>query len=87
MKFIKNNQTLLKNKQLALVITSSMNPDNHARRAFKFFNKLNLGHIVIFGTRGFNTFGPFKLFGGANKNRPNEEDQLNLKEFIAENEL
>lgn len=28
----------------------------------------------IFGCKGFDTFGPFKLIGGLNKDRPNEED-------------
>ena len=35
-----------------------------------------------FGCRGFVTFGPFKLIGGAGKGRPNEADLARGREFI-----
>jgi len=34
-----------------------------------------------FSCRGFDTFGPFKIFGGMNKGRPNEEDLQRAREF------
>lgn len=34
-----------------------------------------------FCCKGKDTFGPFKLIGGLNKNHPNEEDIKNAKEF------
>ena len=36
----------------------------------------------IFGCKGFDTFGPLKLIGGLNKNRPNEEDFKNAVDFF-----
>jgi len=34
-----------------------------------------------FSCRGFDTYGPFKLIGGINKSRPNEEDCRKAREF------
>ncbi|MGI5110991.1 flavodoxin family protein [Treponema putidum] len=36
----------------------------------------------IFGCKGFDTFGPLKLIGGLNKDRPNEEDFKNAIDFF-----
>lgn len=47
----------------------------------KFFNKIidslkSKGYNIIetYGILGFDTYGPYKLVGGLNKNRPNNED-------------
>lgn len=37
--------------------------------------------IGEFGCRGFNTFGPFKLFGGSGKGLPSDEDLRQAKAF------
>jgi len=37
--------------------------------------------IAEFSCKGFDTVGPFKLIGGINKGRPNEEDFKNAKSF------
>ena len=34
-----------------------------------------------FSCKGFDTYGPFKLIGGINKGRPNEEDCRKAQEF------
>ena len=39
----------------------------------------------IFGCKGFDTFGPLKLIGGLNKNRPNEKDFKNAIDFFEKN--
>ena len=39
----------------------------------------------IFGCKGFDTFGPLKLIGGLNKNRPNENDFKNAIDFFEKN--
>jgi len=41
------------------------------------------GYRVIgdFACKGWDTYGPFKLTGGINKKRPNEEDLMAAKEF------
>lgn len=35
-----------------------------------------------FGCRGYNTFGPFKLFGGTGKGKPDEDDLQRARAFI-----
>ncbi len=35
----------------------------------------------VFQCRGFDTFGPFKIFGGLAKNRPNEKDLADAAAF------
>ena len=42
------------------------------------------GYTVVdtFQCKGFNTFAPFKLVGGLDKGRPNEDDLLNAEKFI-----
>ena len=38
--------------------------------------------LGIFGCKGFDTFGPLKLIGGLNKNRPNKDDFENATDFF-----
>jgi flavodoxin len=38
--------------------------------------------VGSFACRGFCTWGPFKLFGGSGKGRPNEEDLKKAREFV-----
>ena len=39
----------------------------------------------IFGCKDFDTFGPLKLIGGLNKNRPNEKDFKNAIDLFEKN--
>lgn len=55
----------------------------------KFFNKIrhnveDRGFKIIgeFSCPGFDTFGPLKLIGGINKNRPDNSDKQNFIDFI-----
>ncbi|MFH0868296.1 MAG: flavodoxin family protein [Candidatus Woesearchaeota archaeon] len=56
---------------------------NHKSLRKKLQNK---GFTVVndFSCPGFDSFGPFKLFGGFHKGRPNEEDFKKAKEFAKE---
>lgn len=38
--------------------------------------------LGVYHTKGFYTFGPLKIFGGVNKNKPNENDFASLDLFI-----
>ncbi len=38
--------------------------------------------LGIYGCRGFDTYGPFKLFGGVAKGHPNESDVKGAVEFV-----
>ena len=42
-------------------------------------NKICLG---IFSCKGFDNYEPFKLIGGINKGKPNEDDTQNLIKFL-----
>ena len=42
-------------------------------------NKICLG---IFSCKGFDNYGSFKLIGGINKGKPNEDDTQNLIKFL-----
>jgi flavodoxin len=37
-----------------------------------------------FSCRGYDTFGPFKVVGGVNKGRPNDQDLKKAEDFAAE---
>lgn len=52
------------------------------RKKTKQSGKICMG---IFGCKGFDTFGPLKLIGGLNKNRPNEKDFKNAIDFFEKN--
>lgn len=41
--------------------------------------------LGIFGCKGFDEFGPFKLFGGLNKGKPDEADFKNAIDFFEKN--
>ena len=41
--------------------------------------------LGIFGCKVFDAFGPFKLFGGLNKDRPNEADFQSALDFFEKN--
>lgn len=43
--------------------------------------KKNCKILDEFNCPGWDTFGPFKLFGGFNKNRPNKDDFLTAEKF------
>ncbi|HTX86542.1 MAG TPA: flavodoxin family protein [Candidatus Nanoarchaeia archaeon] len=50
----------------------------------KFISQLkskNFSLVGEFGCRGFDTFGPFKIFGGLAKGRPNEKDLSDAAAF------
>lgn len=52
----------------------------HKKLRKKLISK-NCQIIGEFNCLGWDTFGPFKIFGGFNKERPNETDFLNARNF------
>ncbi|HPQ44732.1 MAG TPA: 4Fe-4S binding protein [Syntrophales bacterium] len=44
--------------------------------------KNNIGIVGEFSCRGFDSTGPFNIYGGAALGRPNRKDQLRAKKFI-----
>ena len=52
-----------------------------APNAKKIAEEKNCRCLGVFYCKGFDTFGPFKLVGGINKNRPNTEDMEQAVQF------
>lgn len=80
--YIKENQTALTGRSVLFFSTSS----SGNTKAIKNAADMIPDSIVkgMFACRGWNTFGPFKLFGGTNKNCPNEADMQKAADFIME---
>jgi len=79
-KFIEDIESLSKKKTFVFSTSGHGGTDSHK----KFIEILaNKGFDVVaeFGCKGFDTFLPFKLVGGVNKGRPNDEDLAIAREF------
>lgn len=87
LKYIQTNKELLKDKKLGVIITAGMKPKQFARRTSRYFKSLGLEDFPIFACHGFDTYGPLKLIGGANKGRPNEKDKEDLERFLRDNKI
>ena len=79
MEFAKNN--LPENKRVFLINTYG------GKRAFtKEFERIITGKscrlLGIYGCKGYDTFGPFKLVGGIAKGHPDEKDVEGALEFF-----
>lgn len=74
--------TMGKPKEVFLVYTSGTDPTKYAEKVRRRAEKLGLEVRGVFGCRGFNTFGPFKLIGGKNKGQPDATDLQNYQKFV-----
>jgi len=79
LKFLKNN--LPCDKDVFYIHTAGNPRENHANSAKKIADERNCHCLGVFYCKGFDTFGPFKLVGGINKNRPNTEDMEQAVQF------
>ncbi len=77
--------SVVKNKKAFIFSTSGMRENKiiHAFNRPLRRKLLQKGFTIIgdFSCRGLHTYGPFKLVGGINKGRPNEEDLKKAEEF------
>lgn len=72
----------LQNKKVFIFSTKGTGPMWPYHKLLK--NKLlskNFKIIDEFSCKGFDTFGPLKIIGGINKNRPNKKDLKKAKNF------
>ena len=76
------NKRNINNKKVFLIFTSCLDKASFASSIKKELLKFNNEIIGVYHTKGYTTFGPLKLFGGVNKNRPNESDFVNLDLFL-----
>ena len=79
LKFLENN--LPCDKDVFYIHTAGDPRENHADSAKKIAEEKNCRCLGVFYCKGFDTFGPFKLVGGINKNRPNTEDMEQAVQF------
>ena len=68
-------------KDVFLLFTSCLSGNNYGGDVRELLDKRNARVLGVWHTRGYCTFGPLKLIGGVNKNRPNETDLQELLTF------
>lgn len=79
-KFIDNLDTV-KSKKAFVFTTSGRGIIGYNDLLKKKLSQKGFEIIGDFSCKGFDTWGPFKLFGGLNKGKPDEKDLKNVKKF------
>ena len=87
-RFSKNIEELLDKildsdvKNLFFIYTSGVGRVRYEKKLIKRLEEKNKICLGIFSCKGFDNYGPFKLIGGINKGKPNEDDTQNLIKFL-----
>jgi len=68
------DKNLPKNKKVFFIHTAGDPRENQNKSVKDIADARNSETLGTYFTKGFDTYGPFKLIGGINRNRPNEED-------------
>jgi len=79
MDFAKNN--LPQGKRVFLIKTYGIKGD-YLKEMIKIIEEKSCQLLGVYGCRGFDTFGPFKLVGGIAKGHPDEKDIKGAIEFF-----
>lgn len=69
------------NKKAFVFSTSGQGKENYNKLVEEKLKEKNFQVVGSFACRGYDTFGPLKLFGGIAKGRPNENDVEKAKDF------
>jgi len=77
--FAKNN--LPSEKKVFLINTYGFRRD-YTKEIKQIITEKSCQLIGTYGCRGFDTYGPFKLFGGIAKGHPNESEVKGAVEFV-----
>lgn len=77
--FAKNN--LPDGMKTFFIYTCGTKKDGYTKAITEAVNAHNAVILGEYGCLGFNTFGPFKLFGGMAKGHPNADDMENVVKF------
>lgn len=80
MEFLENN--LPERKKSLIIYTSGANISSYGTDAEKLFERRKCRVLGKFNCPGFDTFGPFGLVGGKNKNHPDEQDVKGVLDFF-----
>lgn len=79
--FITNEN--LNNKNVFIIYTCASNYHGYDRPIIKRINMFdNVTYLGTYSCLGYTTYGPFKLFNGIHKQRPNNDDILNCFKFV-----
>ena len=71
-------------KRVFLIHTYGMKMRRYTKEMEKIFEGKSCQLLGIYGCKGYDTFGPFKLFGGVAKGHPDENDVKGAVEFFRE---
>lgn len=65
-----------------IVYTCGISLKNYSKSMEHTLHTRHLNYIGKFSCRGYDNYGPFKIFGGISKKHPNQNDINNFKSFI-----
>ena len=68
------SRLLPQGKRIFAVYTCARDNDKYGMEIAEIAQKCGCHFIGKFGCRGYNTYGPWKIIGGMNKNHPNDAD-------------
>lgn len=74
-------------KRVFFLYTCGMNSRDFSKKLKETAKERGCEVCGSFGCVGYNTYGPFKLIGGINRNRPNEQDIAEAVKFFENNVL
>lgn len=78
--FLENN--LPENKKVFFIYTSAKKSVKFTRTIKEKAEKKNAQVMGEYGCKGFNTYGPWKIVGGMNKNHPTNEEIAEAVQFF-----
>ncbi|WP_368488294.1 flavodoxin family protein [Clostridium sp. BJN0013] len=76
-----DNLKIMSHKKAFVFSTSGQGRIKYNKLVEQKLKEKNFEVIGSFTCKGYDTFGPFKLFGGIAKGRPNDNDFKKAKEF------
>ena len=79
--FLKGN--LPENKKVFFLYTCARANPGFTKSIHEEAAKKNAVILGVYGCRGYNTYGPWKLIGGMNKNHPDENEIRDAIRFVA----
>lgn len=78
------DENIPNNKKVFFIHTAGDPRENQNKSVKDITDSKNCITLGTFFTKGFDTYGPFKLIGGINKGRPNDKDIQSVLNFYKE---
>ncbi|WP_097026287.1 flavodoxin family protein [Clostridium peptidivorans] len=76
-----NDLQIISNKKAFVFSTSGQGKTKYNKLVEQKLKEKNFEVVGSFACKGYDTFGPFKLFGGIAKGRPDDNDFEKVKDF------